>query len=142
MLFFQLVNRRYGHASTVLTSNKGFEEWGRILGDEVMAAALLDRLLHRRHIVNIRGNSYRMRRHAELSKAIHPMGGRTNSGLIAGKATPWKALRHMGSCPAPVATLSPQGSFPRRLHRIVTKSRRQNDEGLYPVSSQTTAYPC
>ena len=37
-LFFQLVNRRYEHASTVLTSNKGFEEWGRILGDEVMAA--------------------------------------------------------------------------------------------------------
>ncbi|WP_420463122.1 ATP-binding protein [Candidatus Palauibacter sp.] len=63
---------RYEHASTVLTSNKGFEEWGRILGDEVMAAALLDRLLHRCHIVNIRGNSYRMRRHADLSKAIHP----------------------------------------------------------------------
>ncbi len=72
VLFFQLVNRRYGRASTVLTSNKGFEEWGRILGDEVMAAALLDRVLHRCHIVNIRGNSYRMRRHAELSRAIHP----------------------------------------------------------------------
>ena len=39
MLFFQLVNRRYEVASTVLTSNKGFEEWGEILGDEVMAAA-------------------------------------------------------------------------------------------------------
>ncbi|MDE0394687.1 MAG: ATP-binding protein, partial [Gammaproteobacteria bacterium] len=54
------------------------EEWGRILGDEVMAAALLDRLLHRCHIINIRGNSYRMRRHAELSKAIHPLGSRIN----------------------------------------------------------------
>jgi len=71
-LFFQLVNRRYEHASTVLTSNKGFEEWGRVLGDEVMAAALLDRLLHRCHIVNICGNSYRMRRHADFSNAIHP----------------------------------------------------------------------
>ena len=71
-LFFQLANRRYEHASTVLTSNKGFEEWGRVLGDEVMAAALLDRLLHRCHIVNIRGNSYRMRRRADLSMAIHP----------------------------------------------------------------------
>ena len=71
-LFFQLVNRRYEHASTVLTSNKGFEEWDRVLGDEVMAAALLDRLLHHCHIVNIRGNSYRMRRHADLSKAIRP----------------------------------------------------------------------
>ena len=85
VLFFQLINRRYGHASTVLTSNKGFEEWGRILGDEVMAAALLDRLLHRCHIVNIRGNSYRMRRHAELSKAIHPVGPRTNSDSMAGE---------------------------------------------------------
>ena len=56
----------------MLTSNKGFEQWGEILHDEVMAAALLDRLLHRCHMVNIRGNSYRMRRHAELSKAIHP----------------------------------------------------------------------
>jgi len=87
VLFFQLINRRYGHASTVLTSNKGFEEWGRILGDKVMAAALLDRLHHRCHIVNIRGNSYRMRRHAELSKAIHPAGSRTNGEVVAGEAT-------------------------------------------------------
>ena len=79
VLFFQLVNRRYERASTVLTSNKGFEEWGQILGDEVMAAALLDRVLHRRHIVNIRGNSYRLRRHAELSKAIHPTAARAVS---------------------------------------------------------------
>ena len=51
MLFFQLINRRYERASTVLTSNKGFDEWGQILGDEVMAAALIDRLLHHCHIV-------------------------------------------------------------------------------------------
>ena len=71
MLFFQLINRRYEHAFTVLTSNKGFEEWGEILGDEVMAAALIDRLVHHCHIVNIRGNSFRMRHHTELSKALH-----------------------------------------------------------------------
>ena len=71
MLFFQLINRRYERASTVLTSNKGFEEWGDVLGDEVMAAALIDRLLHHCHIVNIRGNSYRMRHHTELSKVLH-----------------------------------------------------------------------
>ncbi len=71
MLFFQLVNRRYERASTVLTSNKGFEDWGQILGDDVMAAALIDRLLHHCHIVNIRGNSYRMRHHTELSKVLH-----------------------------------------------------------------------
>jgi DNA replication protein DnaC len=66
MLFFQLMSRRYEHASTVLTSNKGFEEWGEIFSDEVMAAALIDRLLHHCHLVNIRGNSSRMRHHAEL----------------------------------------------------------------------------
>ena len=71
MLFFQLINRRYERASTVLTSNKGFEEWGDVLGDEVMAAALIDRLLHHCHIVNIRGNSYRIRHHTELSKVLH-----------------------------------------------------------------------
>ena len=71
-LFFQLVNRRYEVASTVLTSNKSFEEWGEILGDEVMAAALIDRLLHHCHIVNIRGNSYRMRKHSDLWNALHP----------------------------------------------------------------------
>ena len=71
ILFFQLINRRYERASTVLTSNKGFEEWGQILGDEVMAAALIDRLLHHCHIVNIRGSSYRMRKHTDLSKILH-----------------------------------------------------------------------
>jgi len=70
MLFFQLMSRRYEHASTVLTSNKGFEEWGEIFGDEVMAAALIDRLVHHCHIVNIRGNSYRMRHHAELHRTL------------------------------------------------------------------------
>jgi DNA replication protein DnaC len=68
MLFFQLMSRRYEHAATVLTSNKSFEEWGEILGDDVMAAALIDRLLHHCHIVNIRGNSYRMRKHAGVWK--------------------------------------------------------------------------
>ena len=69
MLFFQLINRRYERASTVLTSNKGFED--QILGDEVMAAALIDRLLHHCHIVNIRGSSYRMRKHIDLPKILH-----------------------------------------------------------------------
>jgi hypothetical protein len=54
----------------VLTSNKGFEDWGEVLGDEVMAAALIDRLLHHCHIVNIRGNSYRMRHHRELASRL------------------------------------------------------------------------
>ena len=54
----------------MLTSNKGFEKWGGALGDEVKAAALIDRLLHNCHIVNIRGNGFRVREHRDrLGKA-------------------------------------------------------------------------
>lgn len=71
MLFYQLMSRRYERTSTVLTSNKSFEEWGEVLGDEVMAAALIDRILNHCHIVNIRGNCYRMRQHTELWRALN-----------------------------------------------------------------------
>ncbi|HYW76112.1 MAG TPA: ATP-binding protein [Gammaproteobacteria bacterium] len=60
------MDRRYERIITALTSNKGFEEWGDVLGDEVMAVALIDCLLHHCHLVNIPGHSYRMRHHAEL----------------------------------------------------------------------------
>ncbi len=70
VLFFQLMNRRYERAATVLTSNKGFEEWGAVFGDDVMAAALIDRIVHHCHLVNIRGNSYRMRAHTELYQTL------------------------------------------------------------------------
>lgn len=80
MLFFQLMARRYEHASTILTSNKGFEEWGEIFGDEVMAAALVDRLVHHCHIVNIRGNSYRLRQHADLARRLSPGAPRVIAG--------------------------------------------------------------
>jgi DNA replication protein DnaC len=76
MLFFQLMSRRYERTSTVLTSNKSFEEWGEIFGDEVMAAALIDRLLHHCHIVNVRGNSYRLRHHAGFARADDSQGPR------------------------------------------------------------------
>jgi DNA replication protein DnaC len=89
MHFFQLMSRRYEHASTVLTSNKSFEEWGEIFGDEVMAAALIDRLLHHCHIVNIRGNSFRMRQHTELWKQLHHL----NDGDSASASTPPRRSR-------------------------------------------------
>ena len=76
MLFFQLMSRRYERTSTVLTSNKSFEEWGDVFGDEVMAAALIDRLLHHCHIVNVRGNSYRLRHHAGFARASDHEGPR------------------------------------------------------------------
>lgn len=66
-LFFHLVNTRYEKASTVLTSNKSFRDWGEVFGDAVVAAALLDRLLHHCHIINIKGNSYRLREYPGLA---------------------------------------------------------------------------
>lgn len=60
-LLFQLISARYERGSLVLTSNKAFREWGSIFGDEVIASALLDRLLHHAIVLNIRGASYRLR---------------------------------------------------------------------------------
>ncbi len=88
MLFFQLLTRRYEHASTVLTSNKGFEDWGEIFGDDVMAAALIDRLVHHCHIVNIRGNSYRLRQHRDLARRLQ-----ADTTTAAGRPTPEEAPR-------------------------------------------------
>jgi DNA replication protein DnaC len=65
-LFFQLVNARYEKGAMILTSNRGFKEWGEVFGDPVVAAALLDRLLHHAVVIEIEGNSYRLRQHAEL----------------------------------------------------------------------------
>ena len=60
----------------MLISNQGFGQWGEILHDEVMAAGLLDRLLHRCRIVNIGGSSCRMGRQMGISKAIDPTASR------------------------------------------------------------------
>ncbi|HJX38335.1 MAG TPA: IS21-like element helper ATPase IstB [Anaerolineae bacterium] len=58
---FQLVSRRYQRGSIILTSNKSYGDWGDIFADHVLAAAILDRLLHFSTTVNIRGQSYRLR---------------------------------------------------------------------------------
>jgi DNA replication protein DnaC len=60
-VLFTLISARYERGSIILTSNKSFAEWGEVLGDTVIAAAILDRLLHHSHILSIRGESYRLR---------------------------------------------------------------------------------
>jgi len=61
-LFFQLVSQKYAHSSIIVTSNVPFDQWGRIFGDdEVIAAAILDRLLHHCEVFPISGPSYRLR---------------------------------------------------------------------------------
>lgn len=60
-LFFQLVSRRYEKGSILLTSNQSLAGWGQVFGDQVIATAILDRLLHHSTIVNIKGESYRLK---------------------------------------------------------------------------------
>jgi DNA replication protein DnaC len=60
-LFFQLVSRRYEKGAILLTSNQSLAGWGQVFGDQVIATAILDRLLHHSTIVNIKGESYRLK---------------------------------------------------------------------------------
>jgi DNA replication protein DnaC len=58
---FQLVSRRYQKSSLIITSNKSYGDWGEIFADQVLASAILDRVLHHSTTINIRGQSYRLR---------------------------------------------------------------------------------
>lgn len=60
-LFFQLINKLYGQTSLIITSNKGPEDWGELLGDPAITIAILDRIVHKCEIINLDGDSYRMR---------------------------------------------------------------------------------
>ena len=72
-LVFQVISKRYEKGSTLLTSNKGFGEWGQVFGDEVLATAILDRLLHHCHVIAINGPSYRLKDRAALPNGGPPM---------------------------------------------------------------------
>jgi len=60
-LFFQLVSRRYERGSILITSNQSLAGWGQVFGDQILATAILDRLLHHSTILNIKGESYRLK---------------------------------------------------------------------------------
>ena len=60
-LFFRLIVRRYERASTIVTSNKSFLDWGEVFNDHILATAILDRLLHHATTLNIKGDSYRLK---------------------------------------------------------------------------------
>jgi DNA replication protein DnaC len=73
-LFFQLVSRRYERGSLLMTTNQAVTQWGTVFGDEVLAAAILDRLLHHSHHLVIQGESYRLKQ-------------KRKAGLITGAPT-------------------------------------------------------
>ena len=67
-LFFQVISSRYERGSVIITSNKGVGEWGEYLADPTLAAAILDRFLHHCHVVNVKGDSYRLKGRVKSSK--------------------------------------------------------------------------
>ena len=73
---FSLVAERYERGIIILTSKKGFAEWGDLLGDTVVATAILDPLLHHSHVINIRGSSYRLREKQQAGLAGLGLGDR------------------------------------------------------------------
>lgn len=94
-LFFQLVNRRYERGSLLVTTNQRVSEWGTVFGDEVLATAILDRLLHHSHTLLISGESYRLRE-------------KRRSGLIRSR------LADSEGEPGPEEAKGKSGSEPRR----------------------------
>jgi DNA replication protein DnaC len=60
-LFFQMISSRYERASVIVTSNKPFGRWGEVFGDDTVAAAMIDRLVHHADVIALKGDSYRLR---------------------------------------------------------------------------------
>lgn len=80
---FQVITQRYLKGSICLTTNLGVGSWGKIFDDPMVAAAMLDRLLHRSVVFNIDGDSYRMRAHRARSERLRPRSSRVTEGGAA-----------------------------------------------------------
>ncbi len=74
--FYEVIAKRYEKKATIITSNKEFNEWGRVLYDPVLATAILDRLVHHCNFVNIKGSSFRMREREGLEIILPKKRGR------------------------------------------------------------------
>ena len=79
-LFFQLINKLYGQTSIIITSKKGPEDWGEILGDPAITTAILDRLLHKSDLLNLVGDSYRLKHRQTIF-------GTSQSGVSIGSSS-------------------------------------------------------
>jgi DNA replication protein DnaC len=83
-LFFQFVSYRYERSSTLITSNKSFGDWQELFGDQVIATAILDRLLHHCRVINIKGHSYRLKEHS-FSKSDFATAELSGAAAVDGK---------------------------------------------------------
>lgn len=78
--FFQLISERYERGSMILTSNKSYGEWGTIFQDNVVTSAILDRLLHHSHTINIKGESYRLKDKRKAGVWTRPLSEAVQAG--------------------------------------------------------------
>jgi DNA replication protein DnaC len=87
-LFFQLISRRYEQGSVLISSNRPVEEWDEVFGGQLVAAAILDPLLHHSHVVTIRGDSYRLREKRRSGLFRPPAGGSSTVTVRKDEALP------------------------------------------------------
>lgn len=105
-LFFRVVNHRYGKGSVCITTNKGIAQWPQMLADdEALASAILDRLLHASHVLNIKGRSYRLK---DLEAQLESSSSQ-NSAVVEG-SSPASVVPVAASCPSsPLPALEAPG---------------------------------
>ena len=128
-LFFRLVSYRYGRGAIMITTNKSVRDWTELLaGDEVLTSAILDRLLHRSHVLNIRGRSYRLR---DLEDALKP----PRSAAAAFSATSsWHRARCRPRRFAPASPVPLCGIMDRTCARRPLSI--QAETGEWPLSAE------
>ena len=104
-LFFRLVSYRYGRGAMIITTNKSIRDWTELLaGDEVLATAILDRLLHRAHVLNIKGRSYRLRDLEDALRADPHLNSQMARGPGARALNSWRSAR----APGPLRRATPR----------------------------------
>jgi DNA replication protein DnaC len=102
---FEIIMRRYETRSTMMTSNRPLEDWGKLIGDVPSATAILDRFLHHAAIITITGRSYRLRNQARAESPQPNDGERPNAAIPpAGSATTGRRKKHAAqpteACPS------------------------------------------
>lgn len=126
---FEIIMRRYETRSTVMTSNRPLEDWGKLVGDVPAATAILDRFLHRAEVITITGRSYRMRDRA---------------AEVAQSATPRAALEEVSEDATPAAVRDPVAT-PDRTRRPARRPNRDAETGepgdCTATRSGTTTHP-
>jgi len=141
-LFFQLVSRRYERGSILITSNQSLSGWGQVFGDSVIATAILDRLLHHSTILNIKGESYRLKekRKAGLLTRSEPYTAPESPappprppGLLTSHTWPMDPDRAVENARSGVSHSSLDGAKSGAAHR----SHRPGGEGLVERKKRT-----